>query len=101
MNSGKFPFTLEAGDILSLSVIRSKVCKDKESETKIRYVKIDEKCSEQETKHFAHVLNQEECQGSIQDGICLNKYIVGDAQWLNGKEYRDSNFSKLDQDENN
>ncbi|WP_353273021.1 type IV secretion system protein [Wolbachia endosymbiont (group A) of Portevinia maculata] len=95
-NDVTLPFALKKDDTISFSVIGSKVCKDKESETKIRYVKIDEKCSEQETEHFAHVLNQEECQGSIQDGICSNKYIIGDAQWLNGKEYW---FSKLDQDE--
>ncbi|WP_353272329.1 type IV secretion system protein [Wolbachia endosymbiont (group A) of Urophora cardui] len=95
-NDVTLPFALKKDDTISFSVIGSKVCKDKESETKIRYVKIDEKCSEQETEHFAHVLNQEECQGSIQDGICPNKYIIGDAQWLNGKEYW---FSKLDQDE--
>ncbi|WP_265021197.1 TrbL/VirB6 family protein [Wolbachia endosymbiont (group A) of Icerya purchasi] len=94
-NDVTLPFALEAGDSISFSVIGSKVCKDKESETKIRYVKIDEKCSEQETEHFAHVLNQEKCQGG-KDGICPNKYIIGDAQWLNGKEYW---FSKLDQDE--
>ncbi|WMT85039.1 type IV secretion system protein [Wolbachia endosymbiont of Listronotus oregonensis] len=95
-NDVTLPFAIKKDDTISFSVIGSKVCKDKESETKIRYVKIDEKCSEQETEHFAHVLNQEECQGSIQDGICPNKYIIGDAQWLNGKEYW---FSKLDQDE--
>ncbi|WP_375604353.1 type IV secretion system protein [Wolbachia endosymbiont of Anurida maritima] len=97
-NDVTLPFALEAGDTISFSVIGSKVCKDKESETKIRYLKIDEKCSEQETEHFAHVLNQEKCQGG-KDGICPNKYIIGDAQWLSGKEYWDSDFSKLDQDE--
>lgn len=90
-NDVTLPFALKKGDTISFSVIGSKVCKDKESETKIRYVKIDEKCSEQETEYFAHVLNREECQ----DGICPNKYIVGNPQWLNGKEYW---FSKLDQD---
>ncbi|WP_341816665.1 type IV secretion system protein [Wolbachia endosymbiont (group A) of Agelastica alni] len=97
-NSVTLPFALKEGDTISFSVIGSKVCKDKESETKIRYVKIDEKCSEQETEHFAHVLNQERCQGG-KDGICPNKYIIGDAQWLSGREYLDSDFSKLDQDE--
>ncbi|MFP3015752.1 MAG: type IV secretion system protein [Wolbachia sp.] len=97
-NDVTLPFALEAGDSISFSVIGSKVCKDKESETKIRYLKIDEKCSEQETEHFAHVLNQEKCQGG-KDGICPNKYIIGDAQWLSGREYWDSDFSKLDQDE--
>ncbi|MBC6685873.1 type IV secretion system protein [Wolbachia pipientis] len=94
-NDVTLPFALEAGDSISFSVIGSKVCKDKESETKIRYLKIDEKCSEQETEHFAHVLNQEKCQGG-KDGICPNKYIIGDAQWLSGREYW---FSKSDQDE--
>jgi len=97
-NDVTLPFALKKGDTISFSVIGSKVCKDKESETKIRYVKIDEKCSEQETEHFAHVLNQEKCQGG-KDGICPNKYIIGDAQWLSGREYWDSDFSKLDQDE--
>ncbi|WP_264328746.1 TrbL/VirB6 family protein [Wolbachia endosymbiont (group A) of Andrena hattorfiana] len=98
-NDITLPFALEAGDTISFSVIGSKVCQDKEDDTKIRYVKINEKCSEQEEKYFAHVLNREGCQGSIQDGICPNKYIIGDAQWLNGKEYWDSDFSKLDQQE--
>ncbi|WP_374698372.1 type IV secretion system protein [Wolbachia endosymbiont (group B) of Limnophora tigrina] len=98
-NDVTLPFALKKGDTISFSVIGSKVCKDKESETKIRYVKIDEKCSEKETEHFAHVLNREGCQGSIQDGICPNKYIIGNPQWLNGKEYWDPNFSKSDQDE--
>ncbi|MCX3065133.1 TrbL/VirB6 family protein [Wolbachia endosymbiont of Drosophila pseudotakahashii] len=94
-NDVALPFALKKGDTISFSVIGSKVCKDKESETKIRYLKIDEKCSEQETEHFAHVLNQGKCQGG-KDGICPNKYIIGDAQWLSGREYW---FSKLDQDE--
>lgn len=94
-NDVALPFALKKGDTISFSVIGSKVCKDKESETKIRYLKIDEKCSEQETEHFAHVLNQEKCQGG-KDEICPNKYIIGDAQWLSGREYW---FSKLDQDE--
>ncbi|WP_419247147.1 type IV secretion system protein [Wolbachia endosymbiont of Rhagoletis indifferens] len=94
-NDVTLPFALKADDTISFSVIGSKVCKDKESETKIRYVKIDEKCSEQEEEYFAHVLNREECQGSIQDGICPNKYIVGTPEWLNGKEYWSSDPSKL------
>ncbi|MFP3021267.1 MAG: type IV secretion system protein [Wolbachia sp.] len=94
-NYGTLPFALKAEDTISFSVIGSKVCKDKESETKIRYVKIDEECSEQEEEYFAHVLNREGCQ----DEICPNKYIVGTPEWLNGKEYWDSDFSKLDQDE--
>lgn len=103
-NDVTLPFALKKGDTISFSVIGSKVCKDKESEIKIRYVKIDEKCSEEETEHFAHVLNQNECQAIWQNGeykymICPNKYIVGNPQWLNGKEYWDSDFSKLDQAE--
>ncbi|UPA55725.1 type IV secretion system protein [Wolbachia pipientis] len=99
-NDITLPFALEAGDTISFSVIGNKVCKDRESETKIRYVKIDEKCSEQETEHFAHVLNREGCQGSIQDGICPNKYIQSNEYWLhqNGKEYQSSDFSRSDQD---
>ncbi|GFY79949.1 uncharacterized protein TNIN_56011 [Trichonephila inaurata madagascariensis] len=99
-NDVTLPFALKAGDFISFSVIGSKVCQDKEDDTKIRYVKIDEKCSEEETEHFAHVLNQNECQAIWQNGeykytICPNKYIVGNPQWLNGKEYWPS---KLDQD---
>ncbi|MDM8335536.1 TrbL/VirB6 family protein [Wolbachia pipientis] len=95
-NSITLPFALKKGDLISFSVIGSKVCKNKENETKIRYVKIDEKCSDKEKEYFAHVLNQNECQGEI----CPNKYLISkDAKWLNGKEYWDQNFSKLDQDE--
>ncbi|NUY39236.1 conjugal transfer protein TrbL [Wolbachia endosymbiont of Litomosoides brasiliensis] len=97
------PFALRAGDSISFSVIGSKMCKDKKDDT-IRYIKIDEKCREQETEYFAHVLNQNECQAIWRDGkhqytICPNKYIVGNLQWLSGKEYWNPNFSKLDQDE--
>lgn len=97
-NDVTLPFALEADDTISFSVVGSKMCKGKGNDTKVRYVKIDEKCSEKETEHFAHVLNQEKCQGG-KDGICPNKYIIGDAQWLSGREYWDSDFSKLDQDE--
>ncbi|WP_265034578.1 MULTISPECIES: TrbL/VirB6 family protein [unclassified Wolbachia] len=90
-NDVTLPFALKADDTISFSVIGSKVCKDKESETKIRYVKIDEKCSEQEEEYFAHVLNREGCQ----DEICPNKYIVGNPEWLNGKEYWSLDPSKL------
>ncbi|MDR2978658.1 MAG: type IV secretion system protein [Rickettsiales bacterium] len=101
------PFALKKGDSISFSVIGSKVCKSKEDSTKIRYVKIDEKCSEEETEHFAHVLNQNECQAIWQNGeykytICPNKYIVGDPKklkWLNGKEYWSLDSSESDQDE--
>ncbi len=98
-NDVKLPFALKKGDTISFSVIGSKVCKDKEDGTKIRYLKIDEKCSEQETEHFAHVLNQEKCQGG-KDGICPNKYIQSNEYWLhqNGKEYQSSDFSRSDQD---
>nr|WP_253309862.1 hypothetical protein [Rickettsia endosymbiont of Ceutorhynchus assimilis] len=87
---------LKKDDTISFSVIGSKVCKDKESETKIRYVKIDEKCSEKEEEYFAHVLNREGCQ----DGICPNKYIRSNEYWLhqNGKEYQSPDFSRSDQD---
>ncbi|QKX03136.1 conjugal transfer protein TrbL [Wolbachia endosymbiont of Litomosoides sigmodontis] len=97
------PFALRAGDSISFSVIGNKMCKNKKDDT-IRYIKIDEKCREQETEYFAHVLNQNECQpiwlgGKYQYTICPNKYIIGNLQWLNGKEYWNSNFSKLDQNE--
>lgn len=94
-NDVTLPFALKKGDTISFSVIGSKMCEGKGNDTKVRYVKIDEKCSEKETEYFAHVLNREGCQGEI----CPNKYIIGDAQWLNGKEYWDSDFSKSDQDE--
>ncbi|WP_265015709.1 TrbL/VirB6 family protein [Wolbachia endosymbiont (group A) of Anoplius nigerrimus] len=96
-NDVALPFALKKGDTISFSVIGSKVCKDKESETKVRYVSIDEKCSEKEKGYFAHVLNREGCQ----DGICPNKYIRSNEYWLhqNGKEYQSSDFSKSDQDE--
>ncbi|MDR2831715.1 MAG: type IV secretion system protein [Rickettsiales bacterium] len=99
---GTLPFALKKDDdSISFSVIGSKVCKDKENDTKIRYIKIDKECdSKKEKEYFAHVLNREGCQGDIQDGICPNKYIVGDPQklkWLNGKEYWNSDLSKSDQ----
>ncbi|WP_353276016.1 type IV secretion system protein [Wolbachia endosymbiont (group A) of Pipizella viduata] len=95
-NDVTLPFALKKDDTISFSVIGSKVCKDKESETKIRYVKIDEKCSEKEEEYFAHVLNREGCQ----DGICPNKYIRSNEYWLhqNGKEYQSPDFSRSDQD---
>ncbi|NSM56315.1 type IV secretion system protein [Wolbachia endosymbiont of Atemnus politus] len=100
-------FALKAGDSISFSVIGSKVCRDKEDNAKIRYVKIDKECSEKEDEYFAHVLNQNECQKhekgyKDREGqymICPNKYVVGNTQWLNGKEYWSSDFSKSDQDE--
>lgn len=95
-NDVTLPFALEAGDTLSFSVIGSKMCKNDNGT--VTYKKIDENCGEGEEEYFAHVLNQEKCQGG-KDGICPNKYIIGDAQWLSGREYWDSDFSKLDQDE--
>ncbi|WP_395463170.1 type IV secretion system protein [Wolbachia endosymbiont of Cantharis cryptica] len=94
---GTLPFALKDGDTISFSVIGSKMCKNTE-DNKERYVKIDEKCSEKEKEYFAHVLNQEECQGGI-DGICPNKYIIGKPEWLHGKEYWNSDLSKSDQKE--
>ncbi|WCR57949.1 TrbL/VirB6 family protein [Wolbachia endosymbiont of Ctenocephalides felis wCfeJ] len=98
----KLPFALKAGDSINFSVIGSKVCKDKENE-KIRYVSIDDKCSDKEKEYFAHVLNQNECQvlgdGESQYTICPNKCIVGTVQLLHGKEYWSQDFSKSDQDE--
>lgn len=97
------PFALKAGDLISFSVIGSKMCKSKEDSTKIRYIKIDEKCSDKEEEYFAHVLNREECQAIWQNGeykytICPNKLMIGSAKWLPGQEYWDSDFSKLDQE---
>ncbi|MGL9717178.1 MAG: type IV secretion system protein [Wolbachia sp.] len=95
-NLVKLPFALKAGDKISFSVIGSKVCKNNDG--KVTYKKIDEDCGEGETEYFAHVLNREGCQ----DGICPNKYIVGDPKklkWLNGKEYWSLDSSKSDQDE--
>lgn len=94
-NSVQLPFALKKGDTISFSVVGSKVCKDKEDDTKIRYVSIDEKCSEKEVEHFAHVLNQEDCQGEI----CPNKYEIGNAQWLNGKEYWSSELDQSEREE--
>ncbi|WP_264376574.1 MULTISPECIES: TrbL/VirB6 family protein [unclassified Wolbachia] len=87
------PFALKAGDAISFSVVGSKMCKNDNGT--VTYKKIDESCGEGETEYFAHVLNQENCQGEI----CPNKYIIGDAKWLNGKEYWNPSFVKSDQDE--
>ncbi|WP_265022592.1 TrbL/VirB6 family protein [Wolbachia endosymbiont (group B) of Ischnura elegans] len=87
------PFALKAGDAISFSVVGSKMCKNDNGT--ITYKKIDESCGEGETEYFAHVLNQENCQGEI----CPNKYIIGNAKWLNGKEYWNPSFVKSDQDE--
>ncbi len=96
-------FALKAGDSINFSVIGSKVCKDKENKT-IRYVSIDKKCSNKEKENFARILNQDECQiWEDEEGqytICPNKYIIGNKiEWLDGKEYWDPTFSKVDQDE--
>jgi type IV secretion system protein VirB6 len=97
-------FSLKEGDAISFSVIGSKVCKKKADDTEIRYVRIDEKCSDEEKEYFAHVLNQNECQAIWRNEeykytICPNKLMIGSAEWLPGQEYWDSDFSKLDQDE--
>ncbi|MCA4773934.1 TrbL/VirB6 family protein [Wolbachia endosymbiont of Mansonella perstans] len=99
-----FPFALKGGDSISFSVIGSKVCKSKEDSTKIRYVKIDKKCNEEETEHFAHILNKNECQVIWQNGeykytICPNKLMIGSAEWLPGQEYWSPDFLKPDQEE--
>jgi type IV secretion system protein VirB6 len=91
----KLPFELKKNDKISFSVIGIKGCKSNEEDEKLRHVKIDEKCGEEETEHFARVLNQEECK----DGICPNKYQIDDTKWLDGKEYWSSDFPKSDQDE--
>ncbi|QKX01383.1 conjugal transfer protein TrbL [Wolbachia endosymbiont of Cruorifilaria tuberocauda] len=95
-------FVLKAGDSINFSVIGSKVCKDKENKT-IRYISIDKKCNNREKEYFARILNQNECQiwkdEKDQYTICPNKYITSNkVKWLNGKEYWDPNFPKLDQD---
>ncbi|NUX00926.1 conjugal transfer protein TrbL [Wolbachia endosymbiont of Madathamugadia hiepei] len=95
-------FALKAGDSISFSVIGSKMCKN--ADGTVTYKKIDESCGEGETEYFAHVLNQNECQAIWQNGeykytICPNKLMIGNAEWLPGQEYWDSDFSKLDQDE--
>ncbi|WP_349967567.1 type IV secretion system protein [Wolbachia endosymbiont of Armadillidium arcangelii] len=87
------PFALKEGDSISFSVIGSKMCKNDNGT--VTYKKIDESCGEGEKEYFAHVLNQENCQGEI----CPNKYIIGDPQWLNGKEYWSSDSSESGQDE--
>ncbi|QMV46164.1 type IV secretion system protein [Wolbachia pipientis] len=92
-NDVTLPFALKVDDAISFSVIGSKMCKNNNGT--VTYKKIDESCGEGEEEYFAHVLNREKCQ----DEICPNKYEIGNAQWLNGKEYWDSDFSKLDQDE--
>lgn len=98
------PFALKAGDAISFSVVGSKMCKNDHGT--VTYKKIDESCGEGEIEYFAHVLNQSECQKhekvykdrEDQCMICPNKYITGNAEWLNGKEYWGPNFSKSDQD---
>ncbi|MDD9331508.1 MAG: type IV secretion system protein [Wolbachia sp.] len=84
LKSFSLPFALKAGDSISFSVVEKKVCK-KNEDGKERFVNIDNKCSEGEKEHFnfAKVLNQKECQGDV----CPNKYILGNAKWLNGKEH--------------
>ncbi|WCR53904.1 MAG: hypothetical protein PG981_000926 [Wolbachia endosymbiont of Ctenocephalides orientis wCori] len=87
------PFALEKGDTISFSVVANKICKNNENDEK-RYVKPDEKCNEKETEYFAKILNKAKCD---HDG-CPNKYIVGNAKWLKGREGWSSDFSKSDQD---
>ncbi|WP_246168468.1 TrbL/VirB6 family protein [Wolbachia endosymbiont of Ctenocephalides felis wCfeT] len=87
------PFELKKGDTISFSVVEKKMCENDETNEK-RYITTDEKCGEHETEYFAKTLNQEECQGDI----CPNRYTIGNAEWLNGKEYWSSNFLKSDKD---
>ncbi|UIP91265.1 type IV secretion system protein [Wolbachia pipientis] len=96
------PFALKAGDAISFSVVRSKMCKNDNGT--VTYKKIDESCGEVEKEYFAHVLNQNECQAIWQNGeykytICPNKLMIGNAEWLPGQEYWSSDFSKPDQEE--
>ncbi|MDN5248047.1 MAG: type IV secretion system protein [Wolbachia endosymbiont of Tyrophagus putrescentiae] len=81
MSSYALPFDLRSGDKISFSVIGSKICKSDDGKT--RHIKIDESCSKQEKEYVAKILNKEDCS----DGVCPNKYLVGYAEWLNGKEY--------------
>ncbi|MDG7052382.1 MAG: type IV secretion system protein [Wolbachia endosymbiont of Alcedoecus sp.] len=96
------PFALKVGDLISFSVIGSKMCKDDNGT--VTYKKIDESCGEGETEYFAHVLNHNECQAIWQNGeykytICPNKLMIGNAEWLPGQEYWGSDFSKPGQEE--
>ncbi|MFV0948942.1 TrbL/VirB6 family protein [Wolbachia endosymbiont of Nasonia giraulti] len=96
------PFALKAGDAISFSVVGSKMCKNNNG--MVTYKKIDENCGEGETEYFAHVLNQNECQAIWQNGeykytICPNKYEIGNAQWLNGKEYWSSELDQSEREE--
>lgn len=94
-NPVQLPFVLKKGDTLSFSVVGSKMCENDNG--MITYKKINENCGEEEKEYFSHILNQEDCQGEI----CPNKYIIGNAKWLHGKEYWDSSFLKSDQDKRN
>ncbi|MBS9531864.1 MULTISPECIES: TrbL/VirB6 family protein [unclassified Wolbachia] len=87
------PFALKAGDAISFSVVGSKMCKNNNGMVTCK--KIDENCSEGEKEYFSHVLNQEKCQGEI----CPNKYEIGNAQWLNGKEYWSSELDQSEREE--
>ncbi|WP_341813996.1 type IV secretion system protein [Wolbachia endosymbiont (group B) of Dendrolimus pini] len=87
------PFALKAGDAISFSVLGSKMCKNNNGMVTCK--KIDENCSEGEKEYFSHVLNQEKCQGEI----CPNKYEIGNAQWLNGKEYWSSELDQSEREE--
>ncbi|QJT94630.1 type IV secretion system protein [Wolbachia endosymbiont of Diaphorina citri] len=87
------PFALKAGDAISFSVVGSKMCKNDHGT--VTYKKIDESCGEGEKEYFSHVLNQEKCQGEI----CPNKYEIGNAQWLNGKEYWSSELDQSEREE--
>ncbi len=96
------PFALKAGDAISFSVVGSKMCKNNNGMVTCK--KIDENCGEGETEYFAHVLNQNECQAIWQNGeykytICPNKYEIGNAQWLNGKEYWSSELDQSEREE--
>lgn len=86
------PFALKEGDSISFSILEHKICKSNEND-QIRHIEIDKKCGEKETEHFAKILNQEKCQS----GICPNKYAIGNAGWLDGKEYSSSGFSNQDE----
>lgn len=92
-NSVQLPFALKIGDTIRFSIVGSKVCESNNG--MITYKKIDENCGEGEKEYFSHILNQEECQGEI----CPNKYEIGNAQWLNGKEYWSSELDQSEREE--
>ncbi|WFW29843.1 MAG: type IV secretion system protein [Wolbachia endosymbiont of Menacanthus eurysternus] len=92
-------FSLRIGDKISFSIVGNKICKKINDIKKIRYIKIDEKCEDEEDQYFAHILNQSECQEIWQNEeykytICPNKLTIGNTKWISGQEYWNSTFLK-------